>query len=225
MTKLRNCWLKLKPGCNSICIKFFKILSNLLYLLFTVQVQFIKHANCFLSHCNTAFNRLAKQTKWGESALRHQYYVGLAERIKDILATKEKPSSLRALKDAAKAADARHWERQREKSRSGQPSSSSSKSEKPDNKKSSHPPSNRQSNNSGKSSSSKPSNSGTSGQLSDKLGKDGKLTAEEHKRRFDNNLCLFCGSSGHRAKECPKSSSSVSKTKARTATVKGKEKE
>ena len=38
-----------------------------------------------------------------------------------------------------------------------------------------------------------------------KLGKDGKLTPQECQRRMDNSLCLFCGKTGHIAKECPKS--------------------
>ena len=55
--------------------------------------------------------------------------------------------------------------------------------------------------------------------LSDKLGKDGKLTQAERTRRFNNNLCLFCGGEGHTAKECPKSSSSATKAKADSAPV------
>ena len=57
---------------------------------------------------NTAFNRLAKQTKWDESALRYCYYSGLANRIKDVLATKDKPSSLAELKEAAGAINAHY---------------------------------------------------------------------------------------------------------------------
>ena len=44
--------------------------------------------------------------------------------------------------------------------------------------------------------------SGKTAELSEKLGKDGKLTADERKRRFDQGLCMFCGGSGHKAKEC-----------------------
>ena len=47
-----------------------------------------------------------------------------------------------------------------------------------------------------------------------------KLTQAEHTRRFNNNLCLFCGGVGHTAKECPKSSSSATKAKARAAQTK-----
>jgi transposase len=41
--------------------------------------------------------------------------------------------------------------------------------------------------------------------LTEKLGKDGKLTQQECQRRQDNNLCLFCGQAGHRVRECPRS--------------------
>jgi len=37
--------------------------------------------------------------------------------------------------------------------------------------------------------------------LEGKLGQDGKLTPEEHQWCFDNNLCLFCGTAGHKANE------------------------
>ena len=36
------------------------------------------------------------------------------------------------------------------------------------------------------------------------LGEDGKLTSRERRRRFDYNLCLYCGSSGHMIRHCPK---------------------
>ena len=36
------------------------------------------------------------------------------------------------------------------------------------------------------------------------LGEDSKLTSRERQRRFDYNLCLYCGSSGHMIRRCPK---------------------
>ena len=36
------------------------------------------------------------------------------------------------------------------------------------------------------------------------LGEDGKLTSQERQCRFDYNLCLYCGSSGHMIRHCPK---------------------
>ena len=47
-----------------------------------------------------------------------------------------------------------------------------------------------------------------------KLGKDGKLTPQEHQRRMDNSLCLFCGKTGHIAKECPKSTAIAARARA-----------
>jgi hypothetical protein len=83
-------------------------------------------------------------------------------------------------------------------------------------------PPNKSNNSSSNSAPLKSNNSGTSNQkksspLADKLGKDGKLTPGERQRRLDNNLCLFCGKSGHIAKECPKSLSAASKAKAQAA--------
>ena len=47
-----------------------------------------------------------------------------------------------------------------------------------------------------------------------KLGKDGKLTPQERQRRMDNSLCLFCGKTGHIAKECPKSMAIAARARA-----------
>ena len=49
--------------------------------------------------------------------------------------------------------------------------------------------------------------------LSLKLGEDGKLTKEERQHHFDNNLCMFCGKSGHMARDCHKASSHVAKAR------------
>ena len=50
-----------------------------------------------------------------------------------------------------------------------------------------------------------PENPKSGPDLTGKLGKDGKLTPQERQRCMDNSLCLFCGKTGHIAKECPKS--------------------
>ena len=42
--------------------------------------------------------------------------------------------------------------------------------------------------------------------LSTKLSKDGKLMPQEHQCQLNNNLCLFCGNSGHVAKDFSKAS-------------------
>ena len=40
--------------------------------------------------------------------------------------------------------------------------------------------------------------------LSDKLGRDGKLNGNERKRHINNNLCLYCGSKDHKVDGCPR---------------------
>jgi hypothetical protein len=187
---------------------------------------------------NVEFNRLSIRTGWDENVLRHRYYSGLAERIKDVMGQQGKPQTLDAMKALAHSIDSRHWERLREKSRTGKGKSDTpEKSDKPksDDKKHSHASgSNNNSNNSsnkGKQKENSNNNnkgkpatsSGNSTSISDKLGKDGKLTPQERQRRFDNHLCMFCGGSGHSAKDCPKSTSSASKAKARAAQVKDKD--
>ena len=176
---------------------------------------------------NSLFNRYAALVDWGHSALRHQYYKGLPPRIKDEIAHVGKPTTLNSLRTLAQSIDSRYWARQGEITRENK-ANNSAKKDKPshNDKKSdskgesskSNPNSANPANKSAKSD--KPSNSASSFKkpdLSNKLGKDGKLTPEERKRRFDNNLCLFCGGAGHAAKDCPKSTSSAAKAKARSA--------
>jgi hypothetical protein len=182
---------------------------------------------------NVEFNRLAIRTGWDDSVLRHRYYTGLAERIKDVMGPQGKPSTLDAMKTLAHSIDSRHWERQREKSRAGKSKADgkADKSDKPDHKsdhksddkKGSTSKHNNHKHNKDKQKNDSKSSSGNAPAYAEKLGKDGKLTQAERQRRFDNNLCMFCGGVGHGAKDCPKSSSSASKAKARAAQVKEKE--
>jgi hypothetical protein len=185
---------------------------------------------------NIEFTRLATQTGWDDSVLRHRYYSGLAERIKDVMGQLGKPSTLEAMKNLAHSIDARHWERVREKSRSGSDKTNSNnsgnnKSDKKSNNNNSGSSSNSNNNNSNNKTQSKGNNHNNNNNnnnkndksksvpnpIADKLGKDGKLTQQERQRRFDNNLCMFCGGTGHTANACPKSSSSASKAKGRAA--------
>ena len=196
------------------------------------------HDNQHIVKYNVEFNRLAIRTGWDDGVLRHRYYSGLAERVKDIMGQQGKPATLEDMKNLAHSIDSRHWERLREKSRAGR--NKSDHSDKPDNKnnksddKGKTPASNNNSKNNNSNSNNNKSNkpakassssSGNSASIADKLGKDGKLAKEERQRRFDNNLCLYCGGTGHTAANCNKSNSSSSKTKGRAAQVKEKEKD
>ena len=184
---------------------------------------------------NVEFNRLAIRTGWDDSVLRHRYYSGLAERIKDIMGQQGKPATLDAMKTLAHSIDSRHWERLREKSRAGKNKSDdksddknnkSDKGNKSDDKNNKSDKNNNSNGNKNKNKNKNdktPSTSGNSASISDKLGKDGKLTLQERQRRFDNNLCMFCGGAGHTAKDCNKASSSAAKAKARAAQANEKE--
>src|SRR6202522_4128515 len=63
-------------------------------------------------------NRFAIKTGWDDAVLRHRYYSGLAERIKDIMGQQAKPTTLDNTRKLAHSIDARYWERLREKNRS-----------------------------------------------------------------------------------------------------------
>jgi Retrotransposon gag protein len=54
------------------------------------------------------FNRLATQVRWGDNALRHSFYRGLPDRIKDQVAQVGKPDNLLGLKTLAQSIDARY---------------------------------------------------------------------------------------------------------------------
>src|SRR6202041_2318842 len=172
------------------------------------------------------FTRLSTITGWDSRALRHQFYQGLPARIKDEIARMGKPDTLSQLRLMAQSIDGRYWKREEETRRERNSQPSEKKPDKSSNQQSSSNNSKKDSKNNVKKNQS--SNQGGSlsnsekknPDLSNKLGKDGKLTQAERTRRFNNNICLFCGGVGHTAKECPKSSSSATKAKARAAQTK-----
>jgi len=172
------------------------------------------------------FNRLASQVQdYGDGALHRLFYSGLPDCLKDEIARVGKPLTLHGLRALCQEIDARYWEHKDEISRTmkSQPTSSTTKSsnsegnssnsgqEKP---KAGNSPS---SANSGSSkATSNQSSSGSRPDLTNKLGKDGKLTTDERKRHLENNLCMFCRGTGHFADNCPKK---TKKAKARTAAI------
>ncbi|KAL7281329.1 hypothetical protein ACG7TL_004638 [Trametes sanguinea] len=171
------------------------------------------------------FTRLATQVCWGNAPLRYRFYDGLPNRLKDRISEVGKPTTLMALRDLAQSIDNRYWEHKAEQSRESGGHKSSSNSKSGSSNKSGNTSVTQT--NSG-STPCKSTNSGSTPKTlaktpakpySDKLGKDGKLTPEEHQRCFPNNLCLFCGGTGHSASACPKKSSSASKARAAQATL------
>src|SRR5271168_2289572 len=168
------------------------------------------------------FNRFTIKTGWDDAVLRHHYYSGLAEHIKDIMGQQAKPTTLDNTRKLAHSID----NRSDNKSDKNNSQASSSRHYSDKSPSTSKPHSNSNSNSysnnhkSGKSS----SNSGGSDKpaYADKL-KNGKLTPQERQSRMDNELCLYCGETGHKAGNCNKQSSSSSKAKARAAKAEEKE--
>jgi hypothetical protein len=178
---------------------------------------------------NVDFTRISSQLYWGEPALRHRYYRGLPARIKDEISRIGKPVRLAELRTLAQNIDARYWERRAEISREAPPTKNpgstkptSDAQDKPSSSSSSHKSQGKKPENSDRSSQRSAPNRSSQAlpatrnpELQGKLGKDGKLTAEERQRRFDNKLCMFCGGTGHMARDCTKRNA-----KARSSTTK-----
>jgi len=171
------------------------------------------------------FNRLASQVQdYGDGTLRRLFYSSLLDHLKDEIARVRKPLTLNGLRALCQEIDTRYWERKDEISRTTKsqptsstikPSNSGGKTPKSGQAKTGNPTSSANTSGSSKATSNL-SSSSSKPDLTNKLGKDGKLTADECKRRLDNNLCMFCGGTGHFADNCPKKSK---KAKARAAAV------
>ena len=148
------------------------------------------------------------------------------KRIKNDLVHHDKPTMLSNLRKLIQAIDSRYWERKAEVSHENASGTSGNKSEKSKHSKTEKGKGSSKSkqkdlnsssgltSSKGSASESKKSNP----DLLSKLGKDGKLTPLERQRRLDKNLCLFCGVSGHMAKDCPKSTSAAAKARAASTT-------
>ena len=175
------------------------------------------------------FNCLAGQVhSYGDGALCHIFYSGLPDHIKDEISCIGKPCTLNGYHTLVQTINARYWERKSEilcqtKNSSLLPTSNSkSSTSSSDSKGKSKEKDNKSKGSDNKSKGSSSSSSTSKSTTSDApphLGKDGKLTEEEHQQHIKDKLCMFCGQPGHMAKDCPKSSSKSAKTKARAAKV------
>lgn len=180
------------------------------------------------------FDQLAFLTRWGDSALRHQFYEGLPRRIKDDMVHHAYVNTLHGIKSVARLIDARYWKREGEKERErehdkgsgggsgggsgpGPTSGNTGRSGKTSGGKkgSSNKNSSTAATSRSKGSGKQPDNqaSGKAAEASnkpkrkpyaDKLDSRGKLKPEERERRKKLGLCMFCGGSGHSAEDCKK---------------------
>ena len=146
------------------------------------------------------FRRLAGLTRWNDPALASQFYSGLPRRLKNDLARlpEGRPRSLTSLEKIILRMDQHYWEYQEdlkaEQNRTPfSPPSSSIFS-------AAHGPST--------SFTTKPLLRTPTPQILGKqpihVDSSGRLTAAEKMRRFENNLCRYCGEAGHRRDNCPK---------------------
>ena len=160
------------------------------------------------------FNRITSQLRgYSEAALRHHFYNGLLDQIKDEICRIGKPQSLIDMRHLAHEVDACYWECKEEvqhASKQQAPSSSSNKSSSGSNNNNATLSKTRQDKSKSSSSSSNNNNSlsskasSSTTPVNSKLGKDGKLAPKERKRHQDNNLCMFCGGAGHFMDKCSK---------------------
>ena len=141
------------------------------------------------------FNRLASRIQWDDHTLFRQAYKGLARCIKNEMVHHDRPITLLDLRKLVQAIDYHYWEQKAEITREANPMS------KGDPKGDLKIARNHEATPKGKAL----ENLKSGPDLTRKLGKDGKLTPQERQCRMGNSLCLFCGKTGHIAKECPKS--------------------
>ena len=179
---------------------------------------------------NVEFMWYAAQLNWGNSVLCHRFYQRLLNRLQDPIANQKqgKPNSFQAMYQLAITFDNCYWERNRERDclwntekdaadshnrkqeKMTQYSASSQNSIPSRPQSSAILPQTAPSRNSQKppralsSIAKSPSPSTLRVDLSNKLGRNGKLNGNEQKRRIDNNLCLYCGLKDHKVNGCPR---------------------
>lgn len=135
------------------------------------------------------FRELVAILGWTEEAqLRHQYYQGLKDHVKDDLATRDDPATLDALIRLAIQIDNRHYTRSLEKKENAG-HTTHRPTPRPQPRVEPTPP--------------PPPASQQYIPMDLSATNSRRITPQERKRRFDNNLCLYCGQSGHRKSACP----------------------
>src|ERR1700676_1875527 len=147
------------------------------------------------------FKEGASLTRWNDDALRSQFYQGLPNHLQDDISREGKPVKLQGMYQAALKFDGRYWERQEElKAMRSSDRGTHSSSSRAMNSASSSTPSS--------STTHKPKIHKTSGELKE----------EEKERRKRENLCAYCGNSGHSVDNCTKRRGSSRNTATTAAT-------
>lgn len=141
---------------------------------------------------NVEFNKLAPHTGYNDVALNEEYYRGLPERIKIRMSYVGRPETLRGTRELATRADFNYWEFQETKKTGTSGSSNAPRS----------------GNTSSQTQRSAPANTGSNtgagnARRNGQLDSSGHITEAERQRRMRENLCIYCGQSGHAWATCP----------------------
>eukprot|EP00121_Abeoforma_whisleri_P016044 Awhi_evm3s14741 len=130
------------------------------------------------------FNRYKYISKLDSVALSQRFYVGLKDKIKDILSSgvDERPTDLIKLQDLSIKIDNRLFNRERERRRRTAPASAPAAAPAP---------------------APVPSSSNAM-EIDNASLQPRKLTSAQRQHRLDNNLCLYCESNTHVVENCPK---------------------
>jgi Retrotransposon gag protein len=155
----------------------------------------------------TEFRRLQQYISWDDAALRHRFYRGLRNSVKDALVHEPKPSTLLELMEAANRLDNRIAERYAERSGSKQSSSSAQPRPTP---RVSHAPAIRTVQAPAALSVPTPAPAlpappAAGGPTPMELdnSRPRVVSETERERRRTQNLCFYCGGAGHRGFNCP----------------------
>lgn len=159
------------------------------------KIYVLRQGSRSVSVYASEYRQLAADINWGEQALMDQFYRGLTDDVKDLLLNFPDPSTLDEAINQAVKCDNRLFQRYQDRR-----SSSSSR-------QGAHTVVARTHN----------SYQGVEDMQIDAT-RFKPLTAEEKKRRFEENLCLYCGEPGHKAGSCPKKRKSPM-TNIRSATI------
>ncbi|KIN96834.1 hypothetical protein M404DRAFT_32882 [Pisolithus tinctorius Marx 270] len=173
---------------------------------FILELQTTFGPHNLVADAKSQLDHLHMKESYRDGALRHHFYSGLPDWIKDKLC------------HLAQEIDACYWECKEQvqwaskhqglsNSSNHKSGGSGNNSQPKTSQDKSKTGSNNNSGSSPKPASSKPGNSNNSNSPKpkpSKLGKDRKLTPEECKHCIDGNLCMFCGGSSHFTNKCPK---------------------
>ena len=127
--------------------------------------------------CTAEFQQLSSHVHMEQATLTWRYYTGLKDHVKDEIAKHDWPESFKEIMDTAIRVDNRHYERflQKHGSKKGVPMSKTTYK-------------------------SVTQDYGDPMELATMQRK--KLSNTERQNRMKNNLCLYCGKPGHKAREC-----------------------